>query len=217
MFQGVYEIIEKGVVLPVGESFDLPIIKFVISTEAEKSHLLIVICELKSIFEVIIMFKVGIITASDKGYSGEREDRSGEVIAKIMEEKGYTVEKKSIVPDEIDVIFHEIVTMSDDLNVDLILTTGGTGFSPRDVTPEATIKACDRMANGISEAIRYYSLQITPRAMLSRAVSGIRGRTLVINLPGSPKAVKESLDFILDSLYHGLEILTGCGGECARK
>ncbi len=165
------------------------------------------------------MFKVGIITASDKGYIGERKDESGgEVIAEIMREERYTIERKTIVPDDIDMLYQEMVTMADDLEVDLILTTGGTGFSPRDVTPpEATIKACDRMANGISEAIRYYSLQITPRAMLSRAVSGIRGNTLIINLPGSPKAVKESLGFILDSLHHGLEILTGRGSECARK
>lgn len=163
------------------------------------------------------MFKVGILTASDKGYIGERVDESGKVIADIMKEKGYSIERKTIVPDDIDFIFKEIVTMADDFKVDLILTTGGTGFSIRDVTPEATIKACDRMANGISEAIRYYSLQITPRAMLSRGVSGIRNRTLIINLPGSPKAVKESLDFILDSIHHGLEILTGVGGECARK
>lgn len=163
------------------------------------------------------MFKVGIITASDKGYIGERKDESGEVIAEIMREERYTIERKTIVPDDIDMLYQDMVTMADDLEVDLILTTGGTGFSPRDVTPEATIKACDRMANGISEAIRYYSLQITPRAMLSRAVSGIRGNTLIINLPGSPKAVKESLGFILDSLHHGLEILTGRGSECARK
>ncbi len=163
------------------------------------------------------MFKVGILTASDKGYIGERVDESGEVICSIMKDKGYSIERKTIVPDDIDSIFREIVTMADDVKVDLILTTGGTGFSLRDVTPEATIKACDRMANGISEAIRYYSLQITPRAMLSRGVSGIRNRTLIINLPGSPKAVRESLDFILDSIHHGLEILTGAGGECARK
>jgi len=163
------------------------------------------------------MFKVGIITASDKGYIGEREDESGKLIAQILEERNYKVERKAIVPDDIDAIFNEIVFMADDLKLDLILTTGGTGFSLRDVTPEATLKACDRMANGISEAIRAYSLRITPRAMLSRGVSGIRNKTLIINLPGSPKAVKESLEFTLDSIYHGLEILTGRGSECARK
>ncbi|TJX15410.1 MogA/MoaB family molybdenum cofactor biosynthesis protein [Tissierella creatinini] len=163
------------------------------------------------------MYNVGIIIASDKGSRGERIDQSGELIAKILTEKGYHIEKSIIVPDEEKLIYEEMVHMTDDLHVDLIVTTGGTGFSLRDVTPEATIKACDRMANGIAEAIRYYSLQITPRAMLSRAVSGIRKQTLIVNLPGSPKAVKEALDFILGSLEHGLEILTGRGGECARR
>jgi len=162
------------------------------------------------------MFKVGVITISDKGFAGEREDKSGELIVDIMETKGYEAIEKTIVPDEIDDIYEKMVYFTDELKVDLILTTGGTGFSLRDVTPEATIKACDRMANGIAEAIRYFSLEITSRAMLSRAVSGIRKQTLIINLPGSPKAVKESLDFILDSVYHGLEILTGKGSECAR-
>lgn len=163
------------------------------------------------------MFSVGIITSSDKGFVGEREDKSGELIAEIVEARGYKVERKIIVPDEEDKIFQELIYMTDDLKVDLILTTGGTGFSLRDVTPEATIKACDRMANGIAEAIRTYSLSITPRAMLSRAVSGIRKQTLIINLPGSPKAVKEALDYILDSVHHGLEILTGKAHDCARK
>ncbi|WP_353096961.1 MogA/MoaB family molybdenum cofactor biosynthesis protein [Tissierella praeacuta] len=163
------------------------------------------------------MFKVGIITASDKSSIGEREDKSGEIISEMVGSKGYTVVNKIIIPDEEDTIYNEIVNMADNLKVDLILTTGGTGFSKRDVTPEATIRACDRMANGIAEAIRYYSLSITPRAMLSRAVSGIRNKTLIINLPGSPKAVKESLDYILDSVHHGLEILTGKASECARK
>ena len=163
------------------------------------------------------MFRVGIITSSDKGYEGTREDKSGKLIAEIVEAREYIVEHKVIVPDEEEAILKEISHMADDLKVDLILTTGGTGFSPRDVTPEATIKACDRMANGISEAIRSYSLSITPRAMLSRAVSGIRKETLIINLPGSPKAVKESLDYIMDSVTHGLEILTGKTHDCARR
>lgn len=163
------------------------------------------------------MFKVGIITASDKGSKGEREDKSGQVIAEIVRTKGYTIEKKIIVPDEEDAIFEQIINMADNLKVDLILTTGGTGFSPRDVTPEATIRACNRMANGIAEAMRFYSLSITPRAMLSRAVSGIRNKTLIINLPGSPKAVKESLEYIIDSVDHGLEILTDKAHDCGRQ
>lgn len=166
---------------------------------------------------VVKLFRVGIITSSDKGYEGTRGDKSGELIKEIVELKGNIVERKTIVPDEEDKIIEEIKHMVDVLEVDLILTTGGTGFSPRDVTPEATMKVCDRMANGISEAIRAYSLSITPRAMLSRAVSGIRKETLIINLPGSPKAVEESLDYIMDSVTHGLEILTGKAHDCARK
>lgn len=163
------------------------------------------------------MFRVGILVSSDKGFEGTREDKSGELIARIVEEFGYKVIHKIILPDEENAIYEELLNMCDNLKVDLILTTGGTGFSLRDVTPEATIKACDRMANGIAEAIRSYSLSITPRAMLSRAVSGIRKQTLIINLPGSPKAVKESLDYIMESVHHGLEILTNKAHDCARK
>lgn len=163
------------------------------------------------------MFTLGIIIASDKGFKGERVDESGKLIKEIMENQEYKVKKYSIVPDEQDLLEDELISMCDDLNVDLVLTSGGTGFSKRDVTPEATLNVIDRHAPGIAEAIRYNSLQITPRAMLSRAVSGIRKDTLIINLPGSPKAVKESLDFILPSLAHGLEILKGIASECARK
>ncbi|RKD31640.1 MogA/MoaB family molybdenum cofactor biosynthesis protein [Thermohalobacter berrensis] len=162
------------------------------------------------------MFKVGVITASDKGYKGQREDLSGKAIIEIMEKQGYKVERYVILPDDEEKLYEEMVYMSDELKLDLILTTGGTGFSPRDVTPEATRKAAVRLAPGISEAIRYYSLKITPKAMLSRGISGIRKGTLIINLPGSPKAVKESLEYITDALHHGLEILTGQAGECAR-
>lgn len=163
------------------------------------------------------MFKVGIITSSDKGSTGEREDLSGPVIAELVQAKGYEVISQVIVPDEREDLIDAMIHMADELKVDLILTTGGTGFSKRDVTPEATKSICDREANGIAEAIRYYSLSITPRAMLSRAVSGIRGNTLIVNLPGSPKAVKEALDYALDSIHHGLEILTNKTSDCARK
>lgn len=163
------------------------------------------------------MFKVGIITASDKGSKGEREDKSGELIKDIMTSNGYEVVEWKILPDERDLISKELINMSDNLDIDLILTTGGTGFSPRDWTPEATLDVIDRQAPGISEAMRYYSLQITPKAMLSRSVSGIRGETLIINLPGSPKAVQENLEFALPALKHGLEILKGLTGDCARK
>lgn len=163
------------------------------------------------------MFKVGIITSSDKGSTGEREDLSGPIIAELVSAKGYEVVSQIIVADEKRALVDAMVHMADELGVDLILTTGGTGFSKRDVTPEATLSVCDRVASGIAEAIRYYSLSITPRAMLSRAVSGIRGDTLIVNLPGSPKAVKEALDYALDSIHHGLEILTNKASDCARK
>lgn len=163
------------------------------------------------------MFTLGIIVASDKGSRGERVDESGLLIKNIMEENDYIVKKYIILPDDQKILEKELIFMCDDLKVDLIFTSGGTGFSKRDITPEATLKVVDRLAPGISEAIRYYSLQITPRAMLSRAVSGIRKDTLIINLPGSPKAVKESIEFILPSIHHGLEILKGTSSECARK
>ena len=163
------------------------------------------------------MFTVGIITSSDKGYSGEREDKSGEVIRDIVEKAGFEVKRKSIIPDEIEPLKNEMIFMCDDLNLNLILTTGGTGFSKRDITPEATREVIERETPGISEAIRYYSLEITKRAMLSRAISGIRGNSLIINLPGSPKACKEALDFILEEVKHGLGILLELEKECARK
>lgn len=162
------------------------------------------------------MFTVGIITASDKGYANERIDKSGKVIEDIMKAHGYQVAKYIVLPDDETILAKEMINMSDCLKVDLILTTGGTGFSERDVTPEATLKVIHKLAPGISEAMRYYSLGITKRAMLSRGVSGIRNKTLIINLPGSPKAVKESLECIIDSLEHGIEILTGKAKECGR-
>ena len=163
------------------------------------------------------MFTVGIITSSDKGYSGEREDKSGKVIEEIVSENGFKVIKKVVLPDEKTLLEIEMINMCDNLNVNLLLTTGGTGFSKRDITPEATKAVIEREALGIVEAIRFYSLQITKRAMLSRATSGIRKNTLIINLPGSPKACKEALDFVLDDVKHGIEILLGKAKECARK
>lgn len=163
------------------------------------------------------MFTVGIITSSDKGYSGEREDKSGKVIEEIVSENGFKVVKKVVLPDEKTLLENEMINMCDNLNVNLLLTTGGTGFSKRDITPEATKAVIEREALGIVEAIRFYSLQITKRAMLSRATSGIRKNTLIINLPGSPKACKEALDFVLEDIKHGIEILLGKAKECARK
>lgn len=163
------------------------------------------------------MFTLGIIIASDKGAKGERLDESGPLIKEMMEKYDYITKKYIVLPDEQSLLEKEMIYMCDHLNLDLILTSGGTGFSKRDITPEATLNVIERLTPGISEAIRSNSLQITPKAMLSRAVSGIRKNTLIINLPGSPKAVRESLDFILPSLSHGLEILKGTASECARK
>ena len=150
-------------------------------------------------------------------YRGEREDKSGQVIEEIVSQNGFKVIKKVVLPDEKDLLEKEMINMCDNLNVNLLLTTGGTGFSKRDITPEATKSVIEREALGIVEAIRFYSLQITKRAMLSRATSGIRQNTLIINLPGSPKACKEALDFVLDDVKHGIEILLGEAKECARK
>lgn len=163
------------------------------------------------------MYKVGIITASDLGAAGKREDISGPAIAEILGKyEDFQVGKQSMLPDEMERLAEEMKTMADKEGMDLILTTGGTGFSKRDVTPEATNAVIEREAPGIAEAMRYFSLQITPRAMLSRAVAGIRGNTLIVNMPGSPKAIKETLDYILPSLKHGLDILQGNDANCAR-
>jgi molybdopterin adenylyltransferase len=163
------------------------------------------------------MIKVGIITVSDKGARGERVDTSGPAIAEMIREINYGVEKTIIVPDEKDLISEAIIGMVDFDKLDLVFTTGGTGFSPRDITPEATMKVIDRYVPGICEVIRQKSLEKTPKAMLSRAVSGIRKQSLIINLPGSEKAVRESLEVILPVLTHGIEILQGKTGECGRK
>ena len=163
------------------------------------------------------MYKLGIITSSDKGYSGERKDESGLVIAHIAKEKGFKVEKYIVLPDEREMLRDEMINMADNLGVNLILTTGGTGFSKRDVTPEATKDVIEKEALGIPEAIRSYSMTITKRAMLSRATAGIRKDTLIVNMPGSPKACREVMDYILDDLKHGIDILKGDARECARK
>jgi molybdenum cofactor synthesis domain-containing protein len=163
------------------------------------------------------MYKIGIITASDKGAANERIDLSGPLISEIMTHASYDVAAILIVPDEIDLLADAMIDFADEKQLSLILTTGGTGFSPRDVTPEATRRVVERFAPGISEAMRMFSLTKTPKAMLSRGVSGIRGRCLIINLPGSPKAVEECLTYILPALRHGLDILTGAAAECARE
>ena len=153
---------------------------------------------------------------SDKGAKGEREDLCGPLMARMLEEAGYEAVETLVIPDERAQIEEELIRLSDGRQLDLILTSGGTGFSMRDVTPEATLAVAPRQAPGIAEAIRAYSMQITKRAMLSRGTAAIRGRTLIVNLPGSPKAVEESLGYILPELGHGLEILRGEAEECAR-
>lgn len=160
------------------------------------------------------MIKIGIITASDKGSKGQREDKSGPLIGEMLKPIGGEVKEYMIVPDEKEKLAEGLIYMVDEAKLDLIFTTGGTGFSPRDVTPEATLDVVERLTPGISEAIRMKSLSVTPKAMLSRAVSGIRNQTLIINLPGSPKGVKECLEVILPVLSHGIDILKGTGGEC---
>lgn len=162
-------------------------------------------------------FSVAVITLSDKGAKGEREDLSGPKIVEMLEKEGYEIKETLLLADEQKALEHQLRRLADQRQINVIFTTGGTGFSVRDVTPEATIAVCDRMANGIADAIRNYSMEITKRAMFSRAVSGIRKRTLIVNLPGSPKAVEEALDFLLPQLPHGLGILRGTEGECARK
>lgn len=161
--------------------------------------------------------RAAVITLSDSGYAGKREDKSGPVICRLVEAAGYQVVHTALLPDDRQMLADELRRLCDGDLADLILTTGGTGFSPTDQTPEATMDVVERPAPGIAEAMRWYSLQITPRAMLSRAAAGIRKGALIVNLPGSPKAVEECLGFILPSLAHGLEILKGTTGECARS
>ena len=151
-------------------------------------------------------WKAAVVTLSDKGYAGEREDKSGPLVCEMIGAAGYDVQE----------IKECLLRLCDEDKMDIVFTTGGTGFAPRDCTPEATMAVADRNAPGIAEAMRAASMKITPRAMLSRGASVIRGQTLIINLPGSPKAVRENLEVILPSLDHGLEILTGRGGECGR-
>ena len=161
--------------------------------------------------------RAAIITSSDSGYAGEREDLSGPVIRELLEENGYEVVHSILLPDDRKMLAKEMARIADEGVAELLLTTGGTWFSPRDCMPEATADIVERPAPGIPEAIRAYSMTITPRAMLSRAAAGIRKSTLIINLPGSPKAVRESLEYILPALGHGLEILTGTASDCAGK
>lgn len=161
-------------------------------------------------------WNAAVVTLSDKGYAGQRRDESGPLICDIISGAGYEVRECVLLPDEREQIRDCLCRLCDIAHMDIVFTTGGTGFSPRDCTPEATMDVAERNAPGIAEAMRMASLAITPRAMLSRGVSVIRGKTLIINLPGSPKAVRENLEAVLPTLDHGLAILTGRDGECAR-
>jgi molybdenum cofactor synthesis domain-containing protein len=161
------------------------------------------------------MFTAAVITVSDKGAAGEREDLSGPIISDMLKEAAIEVVRTIIIPDEREQIEQELIKCADDLDIALVVTTGGTGFAPRDVTPEATIAVCTRMTPGISEAMRAESLKITNRAVLTRQQAGIRGGTLIINLPGSPKAAKENLAAVLPAIEHGLEMLRGAKRDCA--
>lgn len=162
------------------------------------------------------MFRVAIITSSDSGFRGEREDKSGPIIKEIVEKNDFKVVHQILLPDDQNMISRELKRICDKDIADLILTTGGTGLSQRDCMPEATMKIAEKIVPGISEAMRAYSMQFTKRAMLSRAVAVIRKDTLIINMPGSPKAVKECLEYIISELDHGLEILRGKASDCAR-
>ncbi|MCC8061068.1 MAG: MOSC domain-containing protein [Clostridiales bacterium] len=161
-------------------------------------------------------WQTAVITLSDKGAAHEREDESGPVIAGRLKAGGYQVTEEILLPDDAESLKKHLVRLCDQRQLDLILTTGGTGFSPRDITPEATLSVADRQAPGIAEAIRNASMKITPRAMLSRGVAAIRGKTLIINLPGSPKACAECMDVFMETIPHGLELLRGEGGDCAQ-
>ena len=162
------------------------------------------------------MYHAAVLTVSDRSFRGERPDGGGPLVAEMLKNAGYEVIMSAIVPDEQAQIEEKLRQIADSGEVQLLVTTGGTGFAPRDVTPEATLTVCDRLTPGIPEAMRYASMQVTNRAMLSRAQAGIRKGTLIINLPGSPKAAKENLEAVLSAIGHGLEMLSGRPADCAK-
>ena len=162
-------------------------------------------------------YSAAVITVSDKGYRGERVDTSGPNLVEILQNRGFDVIYTSIVPDEMDAIQAELVKCADTLQIALVLTTGGTGFSPRDITPEATMAVVERPTPGIPEAMRAESMRITPKGCLSRSAAGIRGRSLIINLPGSKKASQENILAVIDPVAHGLDMLYSEGSaDCAK-
>lgn len=162
------------------------------------------------------IIKTGIITVSDRSSKGEREDLSGPEIKKWCSKMNFKVTEELVIPDELEIIKKSLIEFSDK-SIDLVLTTGGTGFAPRDLTPEATRAVIEKEAPGFAEVMRMRSLQITPHAMLSRAVSGIRKRTLIINLPGSPKGARENLEFIESAIPHALKLLRNEVKDCAEE
>ena len=162
------------------------------------------------------MYHAAVLTVSDRSFRGERPDAGGPLVAELLKNGGYEVTVTAIVPDEQAQIEEKLCQIADVGEIQLLVTTGGTGFAPRDVTPEATLAVCDRLTPGIPEAMRYASMQVTNRAMLSRAQAGIRKGTLIINLPGSPKAAKENLEAVLPAIGHGLEMLSGRPADCAK-
>ena len=163
------------------------------------------------------MYNAAVITISDKGYRGEREDTSGPNLVRILTEKGFDVTYTSMLPDEREMIEEELVKCADELGIALILTTGGTGFSPRDITPEVAMEVIERPTPGIPEAMRAESMRITPKGCLSRSVAGIRGRSLIITLPGSKKASAENILAVIDPVAHGLDMLYSEGSaDCAK-
>jgi len=161
------------------------------------------------------MKKAGVLTLSDKGSKGQREDKSGELVQSILKDLGIAIERYEIIPDEAVLIRDILIKWSDELCLDLIITTGGTGLSPRDVTPEATLAVIDKRVPGMEEVMRMKSLEKTPHAMISRAVAGVRKRTLIINVPGSPKGAVECLESIAPALPHALLKLGGEMSDCA--
>ena len=163
------------------------------------------------------MYTAAVITISDKGYIGQREDTSGPNLVRILTEKGFEVTYTTIIPDDREMIKSELIKCADEMHIALVLTTGGTGFSPRDITPEATMEVVERPTPGIPEAMRAESMRITPKGCLSRSAAGIRKRSLIINLPGSKKASQENILAVIDPVSHGLDMLYSEGSaDCAK-
>lgn len=163
------------------------------------------------------VFTAAVVTVSDRSFAGVREDAAGPLVKDRLNQAGFNVVETALVPDERNLIEQALIRLADEKDIALVVTTGGTGFSPRDVTPEATLAVCQRRAAGIPEAMRAASMAVTPRAMLSRAEAGIRGQTLIVNLPGSPKAAVENLEAVVGALEHGLAMLRGGTADCAAK